>query len=392
MAPGEKANSYINCCRSLRDQIAKLGSNISEEIFVNIVLQGLGPEWRPCKALLRQQAVISEAALCAALLDEQRDMDQQRPAPQRDRERLAFYTDNTEERRPRCLYCKICRNFGHLVDRCKFRSRPRQTNPSKWSGRQDARNDTRPAQGHQPPPRNLNPTVQHQEQQPPTAPIHNIMGNMTMTSRSRCPRAHSLSPEPSRHPIGAFSNNNPFSTHHDFTNDNEQDLNLPVPLLESPPHIPDMRAAPIDWIAREQFPKVDTPHIVTLLARNNNRRYNTWYLDSCCGQHMVGSERYISNAVSTPIVTYVTVANNTRLRASAQGIVVLKARGSRTHIMQNDVLIVLKLRFNLLLAAQLMDYGVDLSTDPETRDILLHFMMPNKTRKQIERAHSENGI
>ncbi|CAI7849319.1 unnamed protein product [Closterium sp. NIES-53] len=107
---------------------------------------------------------------------------------------------------------------------------------------------------------------------------------------------------------------------------------------------------------------------------------------------MVGSTRYISNAVSTPTVTYVTVANNTRLRASAQGIVVLKARGSRTHITLSDVLIVHNLCFNLLSAAQLMDCRVDLSTDPETRDILLHYTMPNKTRKQIERVHSENGV
>ncbi|CAI7886780.1 unnamed protein product [Closterium sp. NIES-54] len=219
---------------------------------------------------------------------------------------------------------------------------------------------------------------------------------MTMMSGSRRPRARSPSPEPARQPIGAFSNNNPFSTHHDFTDDDEQDWNLPVPLLESPPHIPDQRTAPIDWISREKFLKFDTPHIVTprlaLLARNNNRRYNTWYLDSCCGQHMVGSERYISNAVSTPAVTYVTVANNTSLRVSAQGIVVLKARGSRMHITLNDVLIVQNLRFNLLSAAQLMDCGVDLSSEPETRDILLHYTMPNKTRKQIGRAHSENGV
>ncbi|CAI7807978.1 unnamed protein product [Closterium sp. NIES-53] len=255
----------------------------------------------------------------------------------------------------------------------------------------------RQAQGHQPPPRNLNPAVQHQQQQSPqTAPVRNVMGNVTMASGSRHPRARSPSPEPTRQPIRAFSNKNPFNTRHDFIDDDEQDRNLPVPRFESPPHIPDQRAAPIDWISREQFLKFDTPHIVTprlaLLARNDNRRYNTWYLDSCCGQHMVGYEHYISNAVSTPAVTYVTVANNTRLRASAQGIVVLKARGSRTHITLNDVLIVRNLRFNLLSAAQLMDCGVDLSTEHETCDNLLHYTMPNKTRKQIGRAHSENGV
>ncbi|CAI7871766.1 unnamed protein product [Closterium sp. NIES-54] len=93
---------------------------------------------------------------------------------------------------------------------------------------------------------------------------------------------------------------------------------------------------------------------------------------------MVGSEHHISNAIPTPTVTYVTVASNTRLRASTQGIVVLKARGSRTHVMLNDVLIVQNLRFNLLSAVQLMDCGVDLSTDPKTRDILLHYTAHNK--------------
>ncbi|CAI7903379.1 unnamed protein product [Closterium sp. NIES-53] len=222
------------------------------------------------------------------------------------------------------------------------------------------------------------------------------MGNMTMTSGSRRPRARSPSLEPAWHPIRAFSNNNPFSTRHGFADANEQDWNLLVPLLESPPHVPDMRAAPIDWIAREQFLKVDTLHIVTprlaLLTRNDNRRYNTWYLDSCCGQHMLGSERYISNTVRTPTMTYVTVANNTHVRASVQGIIVLKARGSRMHITLNDVLIVQNLCFNLLSAAQLMDCGVDLSTDHESRDILLHFTMPNKTRTQIGRAHLENDV
>ncbi|CAI7792104.1 unnamed protein product [Closterium sp. NIES-53] len=107
---------------------------------------------------------------------------------------------------------------------------------------------------------------------------------------------------------------------------------------------------------------------------------------------MVGSERFVSNAVSTPTITYVTVANNTRLRTSAQGIVVLKAYGSRTHITLNDVLIIQNLRFNLFLAAQLMDCGVELSTDIHTRDILLHYTTPKKVRRQIELAHSENGV
>ncbi|CAI7872651.1 unnamed protein product [Closterium sp. NIES-53] len=116
-----------------------------------------------------------------------------------------------------------CFAFLDWSYRCKFLSRPRQTNPSNWSERQDARNDTRPAQGHQPPLRNLNPTVQHQQQQPQTAPVRNVMCNMTMTSGSHRPRARSPSPEPARHPIRAFLNNYLFSMRHDFTDDNEHD-------------------------------------------------------------------------------------------------------------------------------------------------------------------------
>ncbi|CAI7910348.1 unnamed protein product [Closterium sp. NIES-54] len=219
---------------------------------------------------------------------------------------------------------------------------------------------------------------------------------MTKTSGSCRPCMRTPSPERACHPIGAFADNNPFTTRHNFNDDDDQDWNLPIPLLQSPPHIPDTRAAPIDWISREQILNFDTPHIVTprlaLLARDDNKHYNTWYLDSCCGQHMVGSERFVSNAVATPTVTYVTVANNTCLRANAQGIIMLKARGSLTHITLNYVLIVQNLRFNLLLAAQLMDCEVELSTDLRTRDILLHCTAPKKARRQIGRAHSENGV
>ncbi|CAI7777312.1 unnamed protein product, partial [Closterium sp. NIES-53] len=64
----------------------------------------------------------------------------------------------------------------------------------------------------QTPSRNLNPAVQQEQQQASQiAPVRNVMGNMIMTSGSRHPRVRSPSPEPARHRIGAFSNNNPFS-------------------------------------------------------------------------------------------------------------------------------------------------------------------------------------
>ncbi|CAI7790814.1 unnamed protein product [Closterium sp. NIES-54] len=39
-----------------------------------------------------------------------------------------------------------------------------------------------------------------------------------------------------------------------------------------------------------------------------------------------------------------------------------------------------------------MDCGLGLSTDPETRDILLHYTTTRKSRKQIGRAHSDSRV
>ncbi|CAI7854265.1 unnamed protein product [Closterium sp. NIES-54] len=79
------------------------------------------------------------------------------------------------------------------------------------------------------------------------------------------------------------------------------------------------------------------------------------------------------------------------LRASAQGMVVLKAHDANTHITLNDVPIVQKLRFNLPMASQLTDCGMQLSTNPETRNIVLHYASPDKPRKLLGRAHADNN-
>ncbi|CAI7779126.1 unnamed protein product [Closterium sp. NIES-54] len=109
---------------------------------------------------------------------------------------------------------------------------------------------------------------------------------------------------------------------------------------------------------------------------------------------MVGSVRYVSNISRTPS-TYVTVANNEQLRASAQGIVVLQACDSNTHITFNDVLYVPDLCFNLLSAGQSIDCGVMLATNPYTRDLILTYAPPNtpvESHKYLRRACSLNGI
>ncbi|CAI5477866.1 unnamed protein product [Closterium sp. Yama58-4] len=110
---------------------------------------------------------------------------------------------------------------------------------------------------------------------------------------------------------------------------------------------------------------------------------------------MVGSQRYISNVITTPTATYVTVANNNQLPANAQGIVMLQVRDNNTHFTFNDVLYVPNLRLNLLSAGQLSDCGVTFTTDPLTRDLELYFAPPDtpvEDRKYLGRARSIIGV
>ncbi|CAI7772966.1 unnamed protein product [Closterium sp. NIES-53] len=109
---------------------------------------------------------------------------------------------------------------------------------------------------------------------------------------------------------------------------------------------------------------------------------------------MVGSVRYISNISRTP-ATYVTIANNKQLHANTQGIVVLQAQDSNTHMTFNDELYVPDLRFNLLSAGQLRDCGVMLATDPYTRDLILTYALPDtpvESHKYLGRARSLNSV
>ncbi|CAI7890617.1 unnamed protein product [Closterium sp. NIES-54] len=123
--------------------------------------------------------------------------------------------------------------------------------------------------------------------------------------------------------------------------------------------------------------------------------YNTWYLDCCCRQHMVGSKRFISNARPILQPTVFPVANNQQLEARACGIVVLKAHDSDVHITLNDMLIVQDLEFNLLSYEQLVQSGVLMTTDPESRCILMHwkdYIILDSKPRYIGKAHPDNGV
>ncbi|CAI7889991.1 unnamed protein product [Closterium sp. NIES-54] len=92
---------------------------------------------------------------------------------------------------------------------------------------------------------------------------------------------------------------------------------------------------------------------------------NTWYLDSCCGQHMCSSEtRFIVNQrrLENPVV--VTVANNQRLTAHWMGSIVLDSVEEDFSLHLNDVLLVPRLGFNLMSSAQLMKNGITLLGEP----------------------------
>ncbi|CAI7930801.1 unnamed protein product [Closterium sp. NIES-54] len=92
---------------------------------------------------------------------------------------------------------------------------------------------------------------------------------------------------------------------------------------------------------------------------------NTWYLDSCCGQHMCSSEtRFIVNQrrLENPVV--VTVANNQRLAAHWMGSIVLDSVEEDFSLHLNEVLLVPRLGFNLMSSAQLMKNGITLLGEP----------------------------
>ncbi|CAI7797047.1 unnamed protein product [Closterium sp. NIES-54] len=92
---------------------------------------------------------------------------------------------------------------------------------------------------------------------------------------------------------------------------------------------------------------------------------NTWYLDSCCGQHMCSSEtRFIVNQrrLENPVV--VTVANNQRLTAHWMGSIVLDSVEEDFSLHLNEVLLVPRLGFNLMSSAQLMKNGITLLGEP----------------------------
>ncbi|CAI7877817.1 unnamed protein product, partial [Closterium sp. NIES-54] len=107
------------------------------------------------------------------------------------------------------------------------------------------------------------------------------------------------------------------------------------------------------------------PTPMSIDSSSYQRGPNTWYLGSCCGQHMCSSEtRFIVNQrrLENPVV--VTVANNQRLTAHWMGSIVLDSVEEDFSLHLNEVLLVPRLGFNLMSSAQLMKKGITLLGEP----------------------------
>ncbi|CAI7859219.1 unnamed protein product [Closterium sp. NIES-53] len=136
------------------------------------------------------------------------------------------------------------------------------------------------------------------------------------------------------------------------------DFELPPSTPESPPSFPAKHRNGLSPfyvdVDRMVTPKITS---IALQIRDN---FNTWYLDSCYGQHMVGLPTFISKSKRILLPCEITVKNNNRLQAYDIGEIYLESEDTYFTIHIGEVLVVTDLQFNLLSAAELMKCGVDI--------------------------------
>ncbi|CAI7781113.1 unnamed protein product [Closterium sp. NIES-54] len=115
-------------------------------------------------------------------------------------------------------------------------------------------------------------------------------------------------------PITPSLNNDPtISSWMNRPTDIPPDFELPPSTPESPPSLPARKYIDLSPYTGD-FDRITTPKIAGI-ARRNRENYNTLYLDSCCGQHMVGSPKFISESKHMRRPCEITIANNNRLKA-----------------------------------------------------------------------------
>ncbi|CAI7826493.1 unnamed protein product [Closterium sp. NIES-54] len=108
------------------------------------------------------------------------------------------------------------------------------------------------------------------------------------------------------------------------------------------------------------------------IAQSEPSGKDTWFLDSCCGQHMCSSGRFVQREHQLQREVVITVANNQNLRTRRQGVVQLQSRETNVILQMSKVLIAEGLGYNLLSVSQLMAKGIHLEADSTTQEFKLY--------------------
>ncbi|CAI7874123.1 unnamed protein product [Closterium sp. NIES-54] len=320
--------AYISRCRELRDKLLRCGGSISEDAFVTVVIGGLGPHWRSTRAILRAHGRISEAALCAEIHAEQQDMDlqEERHKKKASVPEFAFHTqrrynynNNNRQQQPKPVppFCHICKTSGHPRTHCP--NRQQSTSPQ----RQFRPSSSQVASAQASPTTSVQVSTTSTRQ--PAKEARNIVSCMAKLSDS-------------------------FVTESPPHNSPEEQLDNSTPRRESLQSNPTYAA----------------------IAQSEPSGKDTWFLDSCCGQHMCSSGRFVQREHRLQREVVITVANNQNLRTRRQGIVQLQSRETNVILQMSKVLITEGLGYNLLSVSQLMAKGIHLEADSTTQEFKLY--------------------
>ncbi|CAI7856299.1 unnamed protein product [Closterium sp. NIES-54] len=108
------------------------------------------------------------------------------------------------------------------------------------------------------------------------------------------------------------------------------------------------------------------------IAQSEPSGKDTWFLDSCCGQHMCSSGRFVQREHQLQREVVITVTNNQNLRTRRQGVVQLQSRETNVILQMSKVLIAEGLSYNLLSVSQLMAKGIHLEANSTTMEFKLY--------------------
>ncbi|CAI7856080.1 unnamed protein product [Closterium sp. NIES-54] len=108
------------------------------------------------------------------------------------------------------------------------------------------------------------------------------------------------------------------------------------------------------------------------IAHSEPSGKDTWFVDSCCGQHMCSSRCFVQREHQLQREVVITVANNQNLRTRRQGVLQLQSRETNVILQMSKVLIAEGLGYNLLSVSQLIAKGIHLEADSTTQEFKLY--------------------